>query len=63
VVDALISERDLGQSKRDKVKRYYHQLETGQFELGCVDRRIFVALAETLRSRFDDVRRWQAPIA
>jgi hypothetical protein len=60
VVDSLIGALALDRAKRDKVKDYYHQLETGQLELRRVDRRVFDVLAETLRARFDDVRAWRA---
>ena len=60
VVDALMSSLGLDSEKRDKVKRYYHRLEGGLLEPARVDRRVFEALAETLRASLADVTRWRA---
>ena len=59
VVDALISALSLDPAKREKVKRYYHRLETGLLAPRGVDRRVFDVLAETLRASLTDVRAWR----
>ena len=60
VVDALMKALGLGTAKRDKVRRYYHQLETGLLEPVRVDRRVWEALASALRVRVDDLVGWRA---
>jgi hypothetical protein len=59
IVDALISAFGLDPAKRQKVKGYYHQLETGLLEPREVDRRVFDVLAETLSAPLADVRAWR----
>jgi hypothetical protein len=59
VVEALINALSLDPAKRGKVKRYYHQLETGLLEPRGVDQRVFDVLAETLRAPLADVRAWR----
>ena len=59
VVDALISALGLDPAKREKVKGYYHRLETGLLEPRGVDRRVFDVLAETLSAPPADVRSWR----
>lgn len=59
VVDALVRVLGLDPRKREKVKRYYQQLETGVLEPRRVDRRVFAALAEALRARVEDLVPWR----
>jgi hypothetical protein len=59
VVDALIGALALAATKRDKVTRYYHQLETGLLEPTRVDRSVWEALASALRVRVDDLIGWR----
>src|SRR5687768_11797508 len=60
VVDALMSALRLSPAKREKLKRYYHRLEGGLLEPARVNRRVFEALADTLRASVADVSRWRA---
>ena len=48
VVDVLISELGIDESKRRRVARYYHRLEGGLLDLARVDGRVFAALAKAL---------------
>lgn len=48
VVDALVAELGIDQTKRRKVARYYHRLESGLLDLARVDGRVFSALAKAL---------------
>ena len=59
VVDGLIERLSLDRAKREKVKRYYHRLETGLLEPSGVDRRVFEALGEALRARVEDLLAWR----
>jgi hypothetical protein len=59
VVDALIERLGLDRAKRAKVKRYYHELEGGLLEPAGVDRRVWNALAGTLRTRVEDLLAWR----
>jgi hypothetical protein len=59
VVDALISALGLDPGKREKVKGYYHRLETGLLEPRRVDGRVFEVLADTMRVSLTDVRAWR----
>jgi hypothetical protein len=66
VVDALIATLSLDRTKREKVKRYYRELEGGLLNPDRVDRRVWDALAATLKSRARDLVAWRpqpAPIA
>ena len=60
-VDALVRLLGLDPRKREKVARYYHELETGLLDASRVDRRVFAALAEALRARAEDLPPWSAP--
>lgn len=53
VVDALIERFGLDRAKREKVRRYYHEVETGQLVPG--DERLVAALADILRTRVSDL--------
>jgi hypothetical protein len=59
VVDALVKLLGLDPTKRAKVKRYYHELESGLLEARGVDRRVWEALAETLRAQAADLVAWR----
>jgi hypothetical protein len=45
--------------KNEKVKRYYHELESGLLEPERVDRRIWDTVAETLGARMSDLVGWR----
>ena len=60
VVDRLMTALALDPGKRAKVKRYYQQLEGGVLEPGGVSRRVWDALAETLKARASDLAAWRA---
>jgi hypothetical protein len=59
VVTALVQQLALDPTKKEKVKRYYHELESGLLEPDRVDRRIFDVLAETLGARVTDLIAWR----
>jgi len=59
VVDALVRLLGLDVKKEAKVAGYYHQLEGGLLEPRGVDRRVWDALAETLKTRVDDLVAWR----
>src|SRR5436190_13582261 len=61
VVDALVRMLGLDVKKEQKVAAYYHQLEGGLLEPRGVDRRVWDALAETLKTRADDLVAWRPP--
>jgi hypothetical protein len=55
VVDALIGALGLDRAKRTKVLRYYEELEVTIRDARRVDRRVFEALAATLRTTASDL--------
>jgi hypothetical protein len=59
VVDALVQLLGLDPTKRAKVKRYYHELESGLLEPRGVDRRVWEALAGTLKAQVEDLIAWR----
>ena len=61
LVDALIERLGLDRTKREKVKRYVHELETGTLDAERVDPSVWETLAEKLKARLDDVRAWRPP--
>jgi hypothetical protein len=61
VVDVLMKLLGLDPRKREKVARYYHELETGLLDPSRVDGSVLAALAEALRVRADDLLPWPAP--
>lgn len=62
VVDALVKTLGLARGKRDKVARYYHELETGLLDPTPVDGRVWEALAQMLRANVEALaRRRPAP--
>jgi hypothetical protein len=59
VVEALIRILGLDSAKERKVAGYYHRLETGLLDPTRVDRRVFEALADTLRTRVAELVTWR----
>jgi hypothetical protein len=59
VVDALMARFGLAAGSREKVRRRYHELETGQLELGRVDRALLDELAALFKARIGDLLAWQ----
>ena len=55
VVEALVNGLNLDFRKTAKVRRYYHELETGLLDPARVDARVFSVLAKTLRARVADL--------
>ena len=55
VVDALAAELGIDASKRTKLARYYHLLETGLLNVSRIDPRVFAALAKALGTRLSDL--------
>jgi hypothetical protein len=53
--------RSLGlDDRKEKVGRYYRELEAGLLEPERVDRRVWVVLAEALGARVSDLFGWRA---
>jgi len=61
VVEALVKLLGLDPAKERKVGRYYHRLETGLLDPARVDRRVFEALARTLKTRVTELLTWRPP--
>ncbi|MEO9176543.1 MAG: hypothetical protein ABI317_13595, partial [Gaiellales bacterium] len=59
VVDAVMGEFQLAPERREKVKRYYHELESGLLEPAGLDRRLVDLLAHTLRATRDAILTWR----
>jgi hypothetical protein len=55
VVDALVAALGLDRAKLAKIARYYGELETAARDPRRVDRRVFEALASTLRTTVSDL--------
>lgn len=55
VVDALVAALGLDRAKTAKIARYYAELETSDRDATRVDRRVFEALATTLRASAADL--------
>lgn len=55
VVDTLVADLEINVSKREKVARYYHRLESGLLDVARVDGRVFMALAKALGIRVTDL--------
>ena len=63
VVDVLVAELGLDESRRQKVARYYQRLENGLLDLARVDARVFSALAKALGVRVSDLMFPRRPAA
>jgi hypothetical protein len=61
VVEALVSTLGIDPTKSAKVKRYYHELETGLLEPRGVSRRLFAALENIFGRRVEDLVTWRPP--
>jgi hypothetical protein len=59
VVATLVRTLGLDAKTKDKVGRYYHELESGLLEPERVDRRVWNVLAETLGVRLTDLVAWR----
>jgi hypothetical protein len=59
VVDAVMGEFELAAGRRDKVKRYYHELESGLLDPAGLDDRLVDLLARTLRATRDAILAWR----
>jgi hypothetical protein len=59
VVAALVRTLGLDANKKEKVRRYYHELESGLLEPGRVDGRVWDALAVMLGARVADLLAWR----
>ncbi|SRR6266545_8359081 len=59
VVSALVQTLGLDPKKDEKVKRYYHELESGLLEPERVDGRVWDALAKALSARVSDLVAWR----
>ena len=55
VVNALVKGLGLDRRKTPKVRRYYHELETGLLDQERVDARVFAVLGKTLGARVADL--------
>ena len=62
VVDALVMTLGIDARKREKVGRYYHELESGLLNAERVDPSVWDALAKTLKARVVDLAAWR-PLA
>jgi hypothetical protein len=60
VVERLLALLELRDDRRAKVRRYYHELETGLLEPRGVDRRVWEALADVLGAGVADLAGWRA---
>ncbi len=59
IVATLVKTLGLDPKKKEKVGRYYHELESGLLEPERVDRRVWDVLAETLSARAADLVAWR----
>jgi hypothetical protein len=59
VVDALMTRFGLAAGSREKVRLRYHELETGQLDLGRVDRALLEELATLFKARVGDFLAWR----
>jgi hypothetical protein len=59
VVEAVMNEFKLAPERRAKVKRYYHELESGLLDPAGLDARLADLLARTLRSTRDAILAWR----
>ncbi|MBD0291668.1 MAG: hypothetical protein ICV74_10475 [Thermoleophilia bacterium] len=63
VVDALVQTLGLDAGKSAKVKRYYHELETGLLDPRGVSGRVFSVLERVLDARVEELAAWRPPPA
>jgi hypothetical protein len=61
VASMVIQALGLDPNRERKVARYYNELERGQLDPAHVDRRVWEALAQTLRARVTDLVAWRPP--
>jgi hypothetical protein len=61
VAAALVRTLGLDERKKEKVRRYYHELEAGLLEPDRVDRRVWDVLGETFGARVADLVWWRLP--
>jgi hypothetical protein len=59
VVAALVRTLGLDEKKKEKVRRYYNELESGLLESERVDRRVWDVLAENLGAQASDLVGWR----
>ncbi len=59
VVTALVGTLRLDEKKKEKVSRYYDELESGRLEPERVDRRVWDVLAKTFGARVGDLLGWR----
>jgi hypothetical protein len=59
IVGALMRALGLDETKKDKVRRYYHELEAGLLDPARVDQRVWDVLAEKLGARVADLVAWR----
>jgi hypothetical protein len=59
VVDAVMGEFDIAPERRDRVKGYYHELESGLLDPAGLDDRLVDLLARTLRATRDAILAWR----
>ena len=59
IVEAVMNEFKLAPERRAKVKRYYHELESGLLDPAGLDSRLADLLARTLRSTRDAILAWR----
>jgi hypothetical protein len=60
VVERLLGLLGLHSERRGKVRRYYHELETGLLEPRGVDRKVWEALGQVLGASVSDLAGWRA---
>ena len=60
VVERLLGLLGLQSERRGKVRRYYHELETGLLEPRGVDRKVWEALGQVLGASVSDLAGWRA---
>jgi hypothetical protein len=59
VVDALVEQLEVDESKRAKLKSYYQRLEGGLLDPAAVNRRVWAVLKNMLGPRSEELGRWE----